>query len=340
MKPRPSSAGCAGPRSGSRARSSWRTGGCSGRSARRRRAGSGSPSICSSRTGPCVAVEGQPADGRLVEAGQAVEDGGLAGAVRADDRGDLALARSKDRSLMATRPPKRMVRCSTSSSGAARHPLGPPPGRAGPRHGQADGGLATAEQAARPPDHDRHHGRTEQPASGTPRARAPSRAARRAPMAASTTPIWLPMPPSTTMARMMALSMKVKLSGADEALAGGEERAGEAAEHGAEREGGELGVGRVDAQRLAGDLVLAQRLPGPPDRQAAQAQVTKLVSSASSQDQEVEEDDPVHGSRSRCRTAGGRPSRPRRGCGRTRSRRSSGAGCRRCRSGRRSPRTS
>ena len=32
-------------------------------------------------------------------------------------------------------------------------------------------------------------------------------------MAASTTPIWLPMPPSTTMARIIADSMKVKDSG-------------------------------------------------------------------------------------------------------------------------------
>ena len=31
--------------------------------------------------------------------------------------------------------------------------------------------------------------------------------------AAMATPIWLPMPPSTTMARMIADSMKVKLSG-------------------------------------------------------------------------------------------------------------------------------
>ena len=59
---------------------------------------------------------------------------------------------------------------------------------------------------------------------------------------------------------------------ADEALAHREERAGEAAEEGAEREGGELGVAGVDAERTAGDLVLAQRLPGAPDRQAAQAQ--------------------------------------------------------------------
>ena len=32
-------------------------------------------------------------------------------------------------------------------------------------------------------------------------------------IAAMATPIWLPMPPSTTMARMIALSRKLKLSG-------------------------------------------------------------------------------------------------------------------------------
>jgi hypothetical protein len=56
-------------------------------------------------------------------------------------------------------------------------------------------------------------------------------------IAATPTPIWLPMPPSTTMARMIAISMKREALRADEALAGGEERAGEAAEHGADGEG-------------------------------------------------------------------------------------------------------
>ena len=40
--------------------------------------------------GDAVARERQPPFGRLVEAGDAVEDGGLAGAVRADQRGDVA----------------------------------------------------------------------------------------------------------------------------------------------------------------------------------------------------------------------------------------------------------
>ena len=36
-------------------------------------------------------AERDPAFGRLIKAGNAVEDGGLAGAVRTDQRGDLAL---------------------------------------------------------------------------------------------------------------------------------------------------------------------------------------------------------------------------------------------------------
>jgi hypothetical protein len=55
----------------------------------------------------------------------------------------------------------------------------------------------------------------------------------------------------------------------DEALPGGEEDAGEAAEHGADGKGRELDVARVDAHRLAGDLVLAHRFPGAADRQLA-----------------------------------------------------------------------
>ena len=72
------------------------------------------------------------------------------------------------------------------------------------------------------------------------------------------------------MARMIADSRKVKHSGLTKPCRDGEERAGEAAEHGADGEGGELGVGGVDAERAAGDLVLAQRLPGAADRQPAQ----------------------------------------------------------------------
>ena len=90
----PRISGCAARRSGFPAPTCRRTAGCSGRCAPCRRAARcGSPSIRSSRkisSRRAVAMQGEPAGTRLVEPGQAVEDGRLAGAVRPDDRGDLA----------------------------------------------------------------------------------------------------------------------------------------------------------------------------------------------------------------------------------------------------------
>ena len=77
--------------------------------------------------------------------------------------------------------------------------------------------------------------------------------------------------------------------GADEALPHGEEGAGQAAEEGAEREGGELGVGGVDAERAAGDFVLAQRLPGAADRQPAQPHGDEVGEQRQAEDDVVEE---------------------------------------------------
>src|SRR5690606_41455356 len=57
----------------------------------------------------------------------------------------------------------------------------------------------------------------------------------------------------------------------NEALARGEERARKPAEHRADREGGELGVAGVDAERTAGDLIFTQRFPRAADRQSTQA---------------------------------------------------------------------
>ena len=57
-----------------------------------------------------------------------------------------------------------------------------------------------------------------------------------------------------------------------------EEGAGEAAEHGPQREGRELGGGDVDAERPAGDLVLPQRLPGAAEWLAAQAELSWAAS--------------------------------------------------------------
>ena len=72
------------------------------------------------------------------------------------------------------------------------------------------------------------------------------------------------------MARMIADSMKVKDSGEMKSLTRGEKAACETAEHGAYRESRQFGVAGVDAERSAGDFVLAQCLPCAPDREPAQ----------------------------------------------------------------------
>ena len=66
--------------------------------------------------------EQQTADGRPVEAGEAVEHGGLAGAVRPDQRGDLARPRS-ERKIARPRRGRRSASSGVRPSriGAARH---------------------------------------------------------------------------------------------------------------------------------------------------------------------------------------------------------------------------
>ena len=80
---------------------------------------------------------------------------------------------------------------------------------------------------------------------------------------------------------------------ADETLPRREERAGKAAEHGAGRERRQLGRGGVDAERAAGDLVLAQRFPGAPDRQPAQPDRHPVGEQRQRQDQVEQEHDAV-----------------------------------------------
>ncbi len=91
------------------------------------------------------------------------------------------------------------------------------------------------------------------------------------------------------MARMVAEFVEGEAFRADKALAHGEERAREAAEERAEREGRELGVGGVDAERSARDLVLAQRFPRAPDRQAAKPQRHEIGDQRERQDHIIEE---------------------------------------------------
>src|SRR6185437_7019369 len=80
---------------------------------------------------------------------------------------------------------------------------------------------------------------------------------------------------------------------ADEALPRGEEGAGKPAEHGAGGKGGELGDGGVDAERAAGDLVLAHRLPGAADGKPAKPQGEQAREQGKPEDHVIEEDDGV-----------------------------------------------
>ena len=74
------------------------------------------------------------------------------------------------------------------------------------------------------------------------------------------------------MARIVADSMKVKLSGLTKPWRTAKKDPAKPPKNGAEREGREFGVGRVDAERAAGDLILAQGFPGAADRQPPQPQ--------------------------------------------------------------------
>ena len=76
-----------GRSSRSRAPTGWRTGGCSGTCARCRRAAT----WCGFRPASAAPVEGERARVGRVDAGEHVEQRGLAGAVRADQAVDLAL---------------------------------------------------------------------------------------------------------------------------------------------------------------------------------------------------------------------------------------------------------
>src|SRR6185295_6047702 len=72
-----------------------------------------------------------------------------------------------------------------------------------------------------------------------------------------------------------------------EPLPRGEKAAGEPAEHRTDRKSRELDVGRVDAERAAGELVLAQGFPGAPDRQFADAQSKEVGDERHRQDHEI-----------------------------------------------------
>ena len=186
--PATSPAGAGARRRGcSRGRSWSRRAGCSGRSARSRGA----------RSGPAagwwigVAVEGDLALVDVEEAGDAVEERRLAGAVGTDDAGDRALLRSsKSRFPTATRPPKRLV--TPSASRMRGHQPAPSARRRRGRRSASPSAAAVEllgrvqlapgdprrKQPLRPEEHHRDQGDRRRSGTGTRRTRGTARAGR------------------------------------------------------------------------------------------------------------------------------------------------------------------
>src|SRR5260221_7968516 len=84
---------------------------------------------------------------------------------------------------------------------------------------------------------------------------------------------------------------EIEALGTDEALPRRKERPGKPREHGADRESRELGVARIDAEGTAGDLVLAQSLPGAADRQLSNSQREPAGDEGEQQDDVIQPDD-------------------------------------------------
>ena len=244
----------------------------------------------------------EPPFGRLVEAGDAVEDGGFARAVRADERGDVAApdreAESVDRDEAAE--PHRQVFDREQRAGQPVHQPCPSLTRSPdtafrslrkidgkrvetrPRGFQiimmtiaapnssmryCVGSKSCAEDRLHPVEFAHQFGNADHHRRGDGDAELRAHAAEH---------------DDGENGRRFDEGEAFR---ADETLTHGEERAGKAAEHRAEREGGELGVGGVDAERPAGDLVLAQRFPRPPDRQPAEPQRDEIGEEREREDQ-------------------------------------------------------
>ena len=111
---------------------------------------------------------------------------------------------------------------------------------------------------------------------------------------------------------------------ADEPLPRREERAGETAEHGADGERGEFRGHRIDAERAARDLVLPERLPGAPNGQPPQPQRDEIGEEGQHQNNVIEENEPVVGVVVESRRSYGSSDCP---CARRAGQKRWGAGC-------------
>ena len=154
--------------------------------------------------------------------------------------------------------------------------------------------LALREDAARPPNHDQDHRGARTAACGTRRNRARVRAAAPAPRRPVRRPSWLPMPPRTTMARMIADSLKVNDSGEMKPWRAAKKTPASPPSMAPMAKAESLTLVDVHSHRLASDLVLAHRFPGAADRQAAQARNKDVGEQRQGQDQVVEKKQAMH----------------------------------------------
>src|SRR4029078_11912878 len=175
-------------------------------------------------------VELQRSLGRLIEAGNAVEYRGLAGAVRSDQRGDVLASDIEGNVIDGSEPSEAHGEVLDLEQGVgqpsphARPSLTRRPPTARRSFSTIDGSREAMMPCGRhsmiPTMAMQNRSMRESEGSKSwPKmscSHSMFRNSSKPPiitMAASTTPIWLPMPPSTTMGRMMADSMKLKDSG-------------------------------------------------------------------------------------------------------------------------------
>ena len=252
------------------------------------------------------------AGGRLVESGDAVEGGRLAGAVGPDHRshatrlGDEVevghrgqAAEAHGEAARDQRHARVLAHAEEADGSVARGGV-----RGGVRAGaRTDGvrpdvkppGRSTMTSTMRAPNTSMRYCAKSRPSSGAPTSTA----------AAAAMPKRPPPPSTTTGEHERALGEGEALR-RDEALVRGEEAAGETAQRRAGGEGAELDERGIEPHGGAGDLVLAQRLPGAADRQPAQARREGQRRQRHRQDHEVQPCDAVQAARTGCRRGGRR----------------------------------
>ena len=255
-----------------------------------------------------VAGEREPPLGRLVEAGDAIEDGRLAGAVRADQRGDVAASDRKAEGVHrdeAAEPHREVFdgeqRARSASSSAvplldeiAGHGSFAPSRKIdGMRVETRPRGFQIIMMTIAAPNSSMRYwvGSKSSPkiafiqsssrmSSGTPIITA----------AAMATPSCEPMPPSTTMARIVADSMKVKLSGLTNPCRTAKNEPAKPPNIAPSAKAVSLVLVVLMPSERQAISSSRKRLPGPADRQPAQPEGHEIGQKREREDQIEKED--------------------------------------------------